>query len=48
MAIIEMREGFRLRARVSAEPLHRAQVGAQVRLGFGSRPQEIAFQLCHS
>lgn len=48
MAIIEMREGFRLRARVSAEPLQRAQVGAQVRLGFGLRPQEIAFQLCHS
>jgi uncharacterized OB-fold protein len=48
MAVIEMREGFRLHARVSAEPLQRARVGARVRLGFGPRPQEIAFQLCHS
>jgi uncharacterized OB-fold protein len=47
MAIIEMREGFRLRAKVSAEPLHRVQVGAQVRLGFGLRSQEIIFQLGH-
>ncbi|MFD0441657.1 Zn-ribbon domain-containing OB-fold protein [Streptomyces rhizosphaericus] len=46
MAIIDMREGFRIRARVSAVPLARACVGAQVRLGFGPQPQEIAFQLC--
>ncbi|WP_413812386.1 Zn-ribbon domain-containing OB-fold protein [Streptomyces sp. OE57] len=46
MAIIDMHEGFRLRARVSAVPLARACVGAQVRLGFGPEPQEIAFQLC--
>lgn len=46
MAIIDMREGFRLRARVSAVPLARACVGAEVRLGFGAQPQEIAFQLC--
>ncbi|MBP8531736.1 Zn-ribbon domain-containing OB-fold protein [Streptomyces sp. MK37H] len=48
MAIIDMHEGFRLRARVSAVPLTRACVGAQVRLGFGPQPQEIAFQLCDS
>ncbi|MEU8874755.1 zinc ribbon domain-containing protein [Streptomyces javensis] len=48
MAIIDMHEGFRLRARVSAVPLARACIGAQVRLGFGPQPQEIAFQLCDS
>ncbi|AGP61194.1 Zn-ribbon domain-containing OB-fold protein [Streptomyces rapamycinicus] len=48
MAIIDMDEGFRLRARVSAVPLARACVGAQVRLGFGPQPQEIAFHLCDS
>ena len=45
MAVIDMCEGFRLHARVSAVPLARACAGAQVRLGFGPRPQEIAFQL---
>ncbi|MGW4873882.1 Zn-ribbon domain-containing OB-fold protein [Streptomyces chartreusis] len=48
MAVIDMDEGFRLRARVSAAPLNRARVGALVRLGFGPRPQEIVFQVCDS
>jgi uncharacterized OB-fold protein len=46
MATIDMHEGFRLRARVSAYPVSKAHVGAQVRLGFGPRPQEIVFHLC--
>ncbi|MEV6175151.1 hypothetical protein AB0L99_44015 [Streptomyces sp. NPDC051954] len=48
IAIVEMSEGFHVRERVSAVPLNLARVGAQVRLGFGPRPQEIAFQLCDS
>ncbi|MBZ4014456.1 Zn-ribbon domain-containing OB-fold protein [Streptomyces purpurogeneiscleroticus] len=46
MAVIDMHEGFCLRARVSAVPLDSARVGALVRLASGPRPREIVFQLC--
>ncbi|WP_181138737.1 Zn-ribbon domain-containing OB-fold protein [Streptomyces sp. Ru73] len=46
MAVIDMREGFCLRARVGAVPLDSARIGDRVRLASGPRPREIVFQLC--